>query len=157
WSPAGVGFSVNITNGTDTFSMYISNTTDLYKMKAPVEEFNVTGIEIQSKTSSPYIGNYFIEPRGSFDLQRVIQLYNIKDVRVQNHGDGVADSSGNKYPFLLKAVVQSQNLTGSGYLFSMKDSTGSIIVFSAGSVSGYKPIIGDSIEVRGLIMQYNGL
>ncbi len=157
WKPAGNGFTVNITDGKDTLNMYISNTTDLYKMKAPIELFNVTGIEIQSKISYPYIGNYEIEPRGSFDLQHVTQLYSIRNIRTQNHATGIADSSGNKYPFFLKCLVQSQNLTGSGYLFSIKDSTGSIIVFSASTVSGYKPSIGDSIELRGLVMQYNGL
>ncbi len=157
WTSKGDGFNVSITNGRDTFGMFINKNCDLYSISAPLELFNVTGIEIQSKATPPYLGNYIIEPRNIHDLQKVTQLYNISQIRGQDPLTGIADSTGNKTAFLLKGIVQSPNLTTSGYIFSIYDSTGSVIVFASGSISGYKPTVGDSIELRGLVMQYAGL
>src|SRR6185503_12855013 len=70
---------------------------------------------------------------------------------------GVADSAGSPNNFYLKGVVQSPDLTTSGLNFSIKDSTGSIIVTSSNDVSGYTPKIGDSIELRGILVQNEGL
>ncbi len=157
WSPASIGFSVNITNGTDTFNMYISAATDLYKMHPLKGIFNVNGIEIQDKTSPPYIGNYQIVPRGFFDFERNIQLYKIRQVRVQDPVTGIADSAGSKYSFLLKGIVQSPDFSLIGYDFSIKDSTGSVFVKASSIINNYIPKIGDSVEIRGLLTQLNGL
>ena len=49
-----------------------------------IGHFNVTGIATQNDPTSPYLGNYEIEPRGLFDIQHVLQLYKIREVRGQN-------------------------------------------------------------------------
>jgi len=157
WLPAGKGFKVNITNGRDTFSMYISAATDLFNRTAIKGVFNVSGIEIQNKTSLPYFGNYQIVPRGFFDFERTIQLYNIRQVRVQNPVNGIADSAGSKYSFLIKGIVQSPDFLINGYEFSIKDSTGSVFVSAASAINNYYPAPGDSVEIRGLLRQHNGL
>jgi len=157
WKALGNGFDVNITNGTDNFIMHISSANDLFKMKTLKGIFNITGIEIQDQPTSPYIGNYEIEPRGSFDLQRVIQMYKISEVRVQDATNGIADSAGSANNFYLKGIVQSPDFSASGLNFSIKDNTGSIMVASSGDISSYVPVIGDSIELRGLLTQVNGL
>ena len=157
WKPFGDGFDVNITNGADTFIMHIGSGTDLYKKNAIRGPFNVTGIEIQDQPNEPYFGNYEIEPRGSFDIQKTAPLYKISQVRKQDPRSGIADSAGSMNPFFLKGIVQSPDFTTSGLDFSIKDSTGSIIVISTTHVNGYKPTIGDSIELRGILTQYNGL
>jgi len=157
WYPFGSGFTVHITNGIDTFVMLISNKTDLFKMSAPWEEFNVTGIETQNQPNLPYFGDYEIEPRGNFDIQKITQLYNISQVKVQNAISGVADSAGSPYPFFIKGIVQSPDFSSAGLNFSLKDSTGSIMVYSAKDINGYVSKTGDSIELRCVLKQVNGL
>ncbi len=157
WKPNGDGFDVNISNGYDTLIMHIGSGTDLFKMNAIRGSFNVTGIEIQDKPNEPYFGNYEIEPRGFFDIQRYTPLYKISQLRKQDPISGIADSAGSTHPFLLKGIVQSPDFTTTGLDFSIKDSTGSIIIISATHVNGYKPVLGDSIELRGILTQYDGL
>ncbi len=157
WVAKGYGFAVHITNGKDTFMMYINSKTDLFKSMPLTEEFNVAGIEIQNQPKSPFLGNYEIEPRGSFDIERIIQLYKIRQLRGQNPATGISDSAGSRNNFYLKGIVQSPDFNAKGLNFSLKDSTGSIMVVSATDISAYTPSIGDSIEIRGLITQHNGL
>jgi len=157
WKPNGDGFGVNITNGTDTFVMYVSSATNLFDIKELPSPFDVTGIEIQDQTKSPYFGNYQIEPRGVFDIERDVQLYKIRQVRVQDALTGIADSSGSKNNFYLKGIVQSPDFSSTGLNFSLIDSTGAIIVVSNTDVNGFLPNIGDSIELRGLVIQVGGL
>jgi len=157
WKPLGGGFDVGITNGTDNYTMHISSETNLFKGKPLVGIFNITGIEIQNQPNSPYLGDYKIEPRGSFDLERVVQMYKIKYIRVQDAVSGIADSAGSLNSFYLKGIVQSPDFNATGLNFSIKDSTGSIMVVSASDINGYIPVVGDSIELRGLLTQVNGL
>jgi len=157
WVASGTFFNVKITDGTDTFVMRINNTVDLYKMRPMKGVFNVTGIGSQDKSSSPYTSGYLIEPRGFFDFQHVIQLYKIRQVRGQNALTGVADSITGKNKFLLKGIVQSPDFVSGALSFSIKDTTGSIFIEAATNINGYTPLLGDSIEVRGVITQVNGL
>jgi hypothetical protein len=157
WNPAGSGFDVKLGNGKDTFTMYISSKTDLFNMPAPWEQFNLTGIEIQNKSKSPFYGGYKIVPRGSFDIQKVTPRYFIWQLKRQDPNNGISDSAGSKYPFYLKGIVQSPNLTKTGYFFSIKDFSGAIFIFSPSTIGNYTPAIGDSILVKGVVVQNNGV
>jgi DNA/RNA endonuclease YhcR with UshA esterase domain len=165
WTGSGSGFNVNITDGKNTFSMRITNTTDLYKMHAIKGKFNVTGIGTQFQSSSPYTTGYQIEPRSSADIKPLniivvtipkLPLYKISQVRGQNAITGVADSATSKHKFFLKGIVQSPAFN-TGEEFSLLDNTGAIIVYSSGKLDGYTSNIGDSVQVRGVLTQFNGL
>jgi len=157
WTPAGAGFSVKVTNGKDSFAMFVSSTTDLFKMSAaPKGRYDIIGIGGQNKATSPYLGSYFIEPRGFSDFRHVIQLYKIREVRGQNPTTGVADSVTAITPFLVKGIVESPSYDKSDLAFAMKDSTGAVFVNAQLSI-GYTPKAGDSIEIRGLVHQINGM
>jgi DNA/RNA endonuclease YhcR with UshA esterase domain len=163
WTSAGSGFNVTIVdNVKDTFVMRITSATDLFKQKVIKGNFNVTGIETQFKSASPFIGGYQIEPRGSADIQLLASakptpLYKIRQVRGQNAITGVADSAQSKNKFFVKGIVQSPSYSNTGDNFSLKDSTGSINIFASTRLNGYTPKTGDSIQVRGLLAQFNGL
>jgi len=157
WKASGTGFTVHITNGPDTFLMLINSTIDLYSMSPLIGHFNVTGIATQNDPAAPCLSDYMIQPRGLFDIQHVLQLYKIRDVRVQSPSTGIADSATSKYAFYLKGIVQSPDFVTSGLQFSIKDSTGSIFIVSTSTVNNYTPVVGDSIFVRGLVIQANGL
>lgn len=62
------GFNVEVTNGTDTFTLRIHELVDLYNMPAPVGLFNVAGIGGQFDASSPYLEGYQLLPRYMEDI-----------------------------------------------------------------------------------------
>ena len=84
------------------------------------------------------------------------KLYKISQVRVQDSITGIADSIGTYC--LLKGIVESPNLSGnSSIFFAMEDATGAITITATSTKNGYKPVIGDSVEVRGTVNQTHGL
>jgi hypothetical protein len=68
WTNSGSGFTVDISNGTDTFALRIDNEVDLYNAPAPVGIFDVVGIGGQFDGSSPYDNGYQILPRYTADI-----------------------------------------------------------------------------------------
>jgi hypothetical protein len=151
-------FEVKITNGTDTFYMDITKTTDLFQKSAVKGVFTVTGVvgENSTNTNLPYNDHYLIIPRGSFDIvQNKLPLYKIGQVKGFNATSGVADSLG--VGCLLKGVVESGNINDTGtVLFAIADATGAITVANINNLS-YSPTIGDSILLSGSVSQFSGL
>jgi plastocyanin len=68
WTNSGSGFNVDITNGTDTFSMRIDNEVDLYALPAPIGVFDIVGIGGQFDGSVPRNEGYQILPRYQADV-----------------------------------------------------------------------------------------
>lgn len=68
WTNSGSGFNVDISNGTDTFSMRIDNEVDLYSQPVPVGTFDVVGIGGQFDGSDPRNSGYQILPRYAADI-----------------------------------------------------------------------------------------
>lgn len=68
WTNSGSGFNVDITDGTNTYTMRIDNDCDLYGTNAPTTQFHVTGIGGQFDNSSPYTDGYQIFPRYQADI-----------------------------------------------------------------------------------------
>ncbi len=157
WS-GSTSYTVNVTNGPDTFQLYITSATGIIGTAAPKGNFNVFGIESEYKSSAPYTSGYQLEPRFIADIQPIpVKLYTIAQVEPYNATTGVADSIG-LYCYL-KGVVQSPNITGSSLLegFAVQDNTGGISVAGIANFGGYTPNVGDSVVLRGTVSQSNGL
>jgi hypothetical protein len=64
WTNAGSGFSVNVTNGTDTIQLRIdADVSDVYNAPCPVGTFDVVGIGGQFDNSAPHTSGYQFLPR----------------------------------------------------------------------------------------------
>lgn len=68
WSNSGSGFTVQVSNGTNTFDIRIDNDVDLYSAPVPVGTFDVVGIGGQFDNSSPFDGGYQLLPRYVADI-----------------------------------------------------------------------------------------
>lgn len=71
------GFSVDVTNGVDTFEMRIDQDVDLYEMDIPNFSFNLTGLGGQYDFEAPYLEGYQILPRYFEDLEIVTSDENV--------------------------------------------------------------------------------
>ena len=72
------------------------------------------------------------------------------------NNDGVADSLAKVVR--LRGVVSSVDFRAGGYSFHLQDATGGIVVFRSADLSNYtSPLRGDSLEVYGVLGQFNGL
>jgi len=158
WATTGSSLTVSATNGPDTIQLYITSATGIIGTAAPKGKFNVFGIESEYKSAAPYNSGYQLEPRFITDIQPIpVKTYTIAQVEPYNSTTGIADSLGT-YCFL-KGVVQSPNLTGSSLVegFAVQDNTGGISVEALAKFDGYTPIVGDSIIMKGTVVQSNGL
>jgi plastocyanin/DNA/RNA endonuclease YhcR with UshA esterase domain len=64
WTNAGSGFSVNVTDGTDTIQLRIdADVSDVYNSPCPVGTFDVVGIGGQFDNSAPHTSGYQFLPR----------------------------------------------------------------------------------------------
>lgn len=157
------GFTVQVRSKTDTFSLYIVRATDLYFHAAIQGAFDVAGIAIQSKTGFPLTGGYEIIPRGISDVRLIkinsgpLPFYKISQIKPYNIYTGIADSTG--VACFLKGIVLSNNLSPLNLIaYSIYDNTAAITVTTTNTA--YNPAIsniGDSILVRGIVAQRNGL
>ncbi len=69
WSGQGSGFTVTVSNGTTEYAVRIDNDVDLYSAAAPEGTFNLTGIEGQYDSNSPYLEGYQVFPRYLADVE----------------------------------------------------------------------------------------
>lgn len=118
-----------------------------------VASFNSTGVFINASElmASPGAANNCVLPVNT-------DPYPYKNIGVVNTTDvnGVADSLGSS--FELRGVLYSPDYDGNaGYSFSLVDPTGAINGFNFNDVAGYVATQGDSIHVKGDIVQFNGL
>ncbi|MCB0589037.1 MAG: T9SS type A sorting domain-containing protein, partial [Phaeodactylibacter sp.] len=68
WSAGGSGFNVDVTDGSNTYTVRIDNDVDLFNLPAPSGTFSVTGIGGQFDSSEPYDGGYQLLPRYMEDI-----------------------------------------------------------------------------------------
>lgn len=71
------GFSVDVTNGTDTFEMRIDQDVDLFDLLAPDFSFNLTGLGGQFDSDAPYLEGYQILPRYVEDIEMISSAVNL--------------------------------------------------------------------------------
>jgi plastocyanin/predicted extracellular nuclease len=68
WTNAGSGFTVDVTDGTNTIQLRIDADVNLYSQPAPVGTFDVIGIGGQFDNSSPFTAGYQLLPRYIQDI-----------------------------------------------------------------------------------------
>ncbi|GAB4257787.1 MAG: hypothetical protein Kow0027_25130 [Saprospiraceae bacterium] len=68
WTGTGAGFNVDVTNGTQTFTMRIDNDVDLYSMPAPTGTFHAIGLGGQFDPNAPCDAGYQFLPRYMEDI-----------------------------------------------------------------------------------------
>lgn len=160
WVPAGSGFTVRVTDGTNIYSIRIDDNVDLFNLQPPTGTFSVTGIGGQFDSTSPFHEGYQLLPRyvediDPYNTQLEIPLYPIGLLRTVND-QGVADSLGVRCR--IKGVVYGPNYRQSGLSFTMIDefNDGLYVFLNSGNL-GYAVKQGDLLEVTGTIAQFNGL
>lgn len=76
WITGGSDFSVDITNGVETYVMRIDNQVDLYNSDPIGGVFNVVGIGGQFDPDAPFTEGYIIMPRGAADIEPIVPSAN---------------------------------------------------------------------------------
>jgi len=79
WTGTGSGFNINLTDGTNNYTMRIDAEVDLYSMTAPNGVFDLIGIGGQFDPSAPFDQGYQIFPRYQEDI---MQISGIDDMSV---------------------------------------------------------------------------
>ena len=75
WTNAGSGFSVDVTNGTDTLVLRVDkDATDVFAAPAPIGNFDLIGIGGQFDNSAPHNSGYQLLPRYLADIVMAIPL-----------------------------------------------------------------------------------
>ena len=136
------------------YNIFISKGSDLFSKASTKAILNITGIVLQSGKSAST--GYFLWPRTSKDIDTVkLPLYKILPMRPIDVL-GINDSALKEVSCYLKGVVQSPNFASGGLQFSIADNTGSMIIH-APLIKNYTAKPGDSVLVRGIIGQMDGL
>ncbi len=72
WTGSGSGFNVEVTDGTNTYTMRIDDATDLYAMPAPDYAFHATGLGGQFDNQGDCDAGYQFLPRYADDLEMIV-------------------------------------------------------------------------------------
>ena len=75
WGSGSSGYTIDITNGTDTLAMRIDADVDLYGTTAPTGAFDVVGIGGQYDFSAPHDEGYQLLPRYIADITPAAAVY----------------------------------------------------------------------------------
>lgn len=76
WRGDGSSFNIEITNGTKSSFLRISEFTDLANMTIPDQPFNVTGLVNQFDSAEPFLEFYQLMPRSALDFSTVSSTFN---------------------------------------------------------------------------------
>ena len=161
WAPNGAGFNVELTNGTDTYTMRIDAETDIFNMTFPEGTFDLIGIGGQFDSSSPYDEGYQILPRYAADISpynTTAVEYPVRTISsvIGNDADGVALESG--LTCTIQGVLHGVNLSDNNIQMTVIDPTSldGIAIFGAGAdATGLAE--GQEVSIKGMISQFNGL
>jgi plastocyanin/DNA/RNA endonuclease YhcR with UshA esterase domain len=75
WTNSGSGFSVDVTNGTDTLVLRVDkDVTDVFAAPAPIGNFDLIGIGGQFDNSAPHNSGYQLLPRYLADIVLAVPL-----------------------------------------------------------------------------------
>ena len=156
WPATGSSASVDITDGTNTFTMRIDSDSDVDGSTAPTGMFDITGVGGQFDSSNPYTSGYQIFPRELTDIYvyPVIPVYEISDVTGVD-SMGLPDSAN--VMCKLEGIVMGVDMQGSATAVSFTLHDGVDGIGTYGSISNYTVTEGDSVRIIGSIGQYNGL
>ncbi len=157
WFGDGQSFSVLLTDGDNTFEIFIDNDTEMSSLAAPEAPFIICGIGEQNDPVSPFDSGYRLKPRYLADIKYPEPLpeYTIGTVTT-NDLNGIPDSIG--VECRLRGIVHGINLNSNGLAFTLIDDNGDgIQVFNAIDDLAYNVNQEDQIIVQGEIKQFNGL
>ena len=161
WTGSGSGFNVDVTDGTNTYTVRIDADVDIYNMGAPTGTFNVTGLGGQFDSSAPYDEGYQLLPRYAADIDPYVidmpdfPAYPIGTISTVD-ANGNADSVG--VACQIQGVVYGVNMRSSGLQFTViDDNNDGIGVFSSSEDFGYTVQEGDEIILQGEVTFFNGL
>ena len=159
WTGTGSGFNVDVTDGTNTYTMRIDNDCDLYSMPVPGYSFSLTGIGGQFDNSAPYFDGYQILPRRATDLDslggHVVTPTVVSIDEIQTPAGGNDES-----PYMGQIVTTAGIVTAikSGTGFWIQKSTGGpysgVYVYDQGNNS---PSEGDSVVITAAVDEFFGL
>lgn len=141
--------------GTDTFVVYIDNSTNLVGSSIPTGAQDIVGCVGQYDNSSPYTSGFQLIPRFTADLTASTPITPIADVKV-NDGSGYPVNINQEYTIMgvITAGSQFSSLTGSGPAY-MEDASGGIALYDA-PVTMFGNI-GDYVRITGWVGFSNGL
>jgi len=77
WLGDGTSFNVELTDGTDMFTMRIDNDTEMSTMSAPLDISGVTGVGGQFDTDTPLLDGYQILPRYMDDIDVMLDIEDV--------------------------------------------------------------------------------
>ncbi len=66
------GFTVDVTDGTNTFTVRVDKDIDLFNEPAPTGKFNITGVGYQFDNTAPFSEGYQLYPRYKADLVNIV-------------------------------------------------------------------------------------
>ena len=66
------GFTVDVTDGTNTFAVRIDKDIDLYNQAAPTGKLNISGVGYQFDNAAPFLEGYQLYPRYAKDIEKVV-------------------------------------------------------------------------------------
>lgn len=99
WTNSAPSFEVDITTGTNVYTMRIDANTDLFLTEPPIGVFGVTGIGDQRDFDAPHFDGYRISPRYQSDLTDPVEAvfsvtspWNLLegDLEIENFSTGAA-------------------------------------------------------------------
>ena len=156
WPAAGSNGTVTLSQGTDTFTMFIDRDTNLNGTSAPVGEFDMIAVVGQYDYSSPYTEGYQLIPRFTADInpEASYECTDLSDLRV-NDVDGIPTMVGDVVKVC--GVVTSTNQLGAPGPATIQTDDGAIAIYDALVASDTLIALGDSIEAIGTVACYRGL
>lgn len=159
-----VSTGASVTNGEltliDVSQVFVDNVFQINQSNLTTVTFRLYGFNAEAATGTGGLQNalkFFVTTAGigggGGTTGPIVRT--IGSIRGVN-SDGVADSLA--AVVRLRGVVSSIDFRASGYSFHLQDATGGIVVFRFTDLSNYtSPLQGDSLEVYGVLGQFNGL
>ncbi len=160
WTNNPLGFTVKVSDGTNSFDVRIDNDCDLVGKEAPAGKFDISGLGYQNDITSPYTEGYQLYPRYTTDINPYVpqnKFYNKLDIGKVRTVKSTGELDSLKIRCELRGTVYGIDYDGSpGIQFTLIDKTGGISVFNSQKNLNYKVTEGDEIIVQGVIDQFMG-
>ena len=112
WSNNPLGFTVKITDGTNSFDMRIDNDVNIHGTPAPVGKFDLTGLGSQFDAINPFLEGYQIQPRYLSDFKLIVDAENASKDRIEFYPNPVNDFIYIKNKDLIGANLNIYNAQG---------------------------------------------
>jgi len=147
-------------NAGDSFLIVVNRfDSSAWWKPRPSGYFNISGIQGQNDRTAPLFGNYYLLVKDYKSIVPVnygLPTKLISDVTPNTtNGSNIAASQATRC--YLKGVSYSPNVGGhKAVVFTIEDKSGAIAVVQDAAVT-YSPKTGDSLKVRGTIIQVNGM